>query len=151
VSKAKPAAKTRTLFLVVRLPLAGGRVYGVYPIVGQHENDPREVPVRAFVRKAYAEAHARELDAEVRADFPLPLLAEVIARVDDPAFATRLAALLAEHEMPPITFGRRPIGMQFREWWAKHAADLSAGQKAALWEPFSEMTFHWVKQVELEG
>jgi hypothetical protein len=155
VSKTKPVAtKKRELFLVVRMPLAGGHRYGCYPIIGQHENDMREVPVRAFAKKADAEAYARELDAEVRAHIPLPLLAEVIDRFDrltDNALSTRLPALLAEHGMPPITFGRRPIGVEFREWWAKHAADLSADQRAALWEPFAGMTFHWVKQIEVEG
>ncbi len=110
------------------------------------------VPVRAFATRKAAVEYARQLDAEVRADFPPPLFA-TDDDDDRPSLAAVVTVKLAELGLPPIKFGKQGYehGRQFCEWWAKHAADLSAAKKAALWEPFAEMTFHRVKQIDVEG
>jgi hypothetical protein len=146
VSKAKAKPKSRTMFLVVRTALAVGS--GYYPITGQYDNEPRVVPVRAFATRKAAEAFAREQDAEALAALPPPWLAELV-----PDFLDRVATVLAEQGLPPVAPPRRGAhpGRTFHVWWAEHAKDLSAAQKAALREPFAGMQFHHVRQIEVEG
>lgn len=147
-TKAKPKAKSRTVFLVVRTAYTLGYGAAIYPIVGVYDDEPRVVPVRAFATRKAAMAFAREQDAEAVETLPPPLLAELV-----PDLLERVAKVLAAHGLPPVAPARRGAhpGRTFHVWWAEHAKDLSAAQKAALWEPFAGMTFHSVRQIELEG
>lgn len=155
-SRVKPASTKRTVFLVVRAGLSvsqyRGRLPQYQPDTGSHVDIAAEVPVRAFATNAAAAAYAHVLDAEVRDAFPPPLLAAVFGR-DDAAARQAIADKVKALGLPTIKFGKQPAyeyPEQFRKWWAENAVDMSAEQKAALWEPFAGMTFHSVKQVEVE-
>lgn len=147
-AKPKPPANTRPAFLVVRTAYTLGYGGTIFPILGTYDNERRVVPVRAFPTRKAAEAFAREQDAEALASLPPPWLAELV-----PDLLEQVAAVLAAHGLPPILPAGRGAhpGRTFHVWWAKHAKDLTTEQKAALREPFQEMTFHEVKQVEVEG
>jgi hypothetical protein len=147
-AKPKPAAKKRAAFLVVRTAYTLGYGATIEPIRGVYDNEPRVVPVRAFATRKAAEAFAREQDAEALAALPPPWLAELV-----PDFLDRVATVLAEQGLPPVAPPRRGAhpGRTFHVWWAEHAKDLSAAQKAALREPFAGMQFHHVRQIEVEG
>lgn len=147
-TKLKQSAKTRTAFLVVRTAYTLGYGAVLSPIYGIYDNEPRVVPVRAFATRKAAEAFVREQDIEALATLAPPWLVELA-----PDAIERVAEVLAAHGLPPIApahRGEHP-GRTFHLWWATHAKDLSAEQKAALWEPFAGLTFHHVKEIELEG
>jgi hypothetical protein len=160
MSKAKkPAAnkkpKSVKMFLVVR------DCFDANPYDGLHFDRPTDdngervsvVPVRAFATRKAATEYARQLDAEVRADFPPPLFSDDDDDDDRPALAVVVTAKLKELDLPAIKFAKESYkhGEQFRKWWAEWAWDMTAEQKAALWEPFAGMTFHRVKQIDVEG
>lgn len=154
-TKPKQAAGKPKAYLVVRVGFEVfqylGRLPQVVPVSNDHDDRPAEVPVRAFATREAAEEHARQRDAEIRATFPPPLFADHGEGED--AFAARLAERVTALGLPPIKLAKQAFehGRQFREWWAEHAADMSHEQRAALWEPFAHLTFHRVKEIELEG
>jgi hypothetical protein len=157
MSKAKTTVKTKkaagvTVFLVVRDAFDAHDYDGIYLDRPTNEEGRRVsvVPVRAFATKAAAAAFAKQCDEDIRRTFPPPLFAGID---DDKPFTAVLAALLKKLGLPAVKFGKEPFnhGREFRQWWAENAKNMSAEQKAALWEPFAGMTFHRVKQVELEG
>lgn len=166
MSKAKKPAKKAAarkpksvkMFLVVR------DCFDANPYDGLHFDRPTDddgkrvsvVPVRAFATRKAATEYARQLDAEVRADFPPPMFAGEEENDEDddlPSLAVVVTAKLKELGLPLIKFGKEAYkhGEQFRKWWAEWAWDMTAEQKAALWEPFAGMTFHHVKPIEVEG
>lgn len=150
--QADQSAKVR-VYLVLRDGFDANDYDGVhyYRSTGD-DGEPSLVPVKAFATRKAANEYARQLDADIRSTFPIPLLAEEDRQADTKPFAVALVAKLKELGIPPIKFGKDEYEhpKQFREWWAKHAKDMSAAQKAALWEPFEGMTFHRVQAVELE-
>jgi hypothetical protein len=153
----KPKVAKKVVFVVMRRGFEASSYRNelpqYLPVTGSHVDIEAEVPVRAFTNRAEALSYARLLDDEVRASFPPPLLTE--AKDDDerenpfPQMAKRASEL----GLPPIKLGKENYNhpTQFREWWAAHAKDMSAEQKAALWEPFVGLTFHHVREIELEG
>jgi hypothetical protein len=162
MSKAKkPAAKKKPksvkMFLVVR------DAFDANPYDGLHFDRPTDdngervsvVPVRAFATRKAANEYARQLDAEVRVEFPPPLFTmdDGNGEEDHPPLAPAVTAKLKELGLPAIKFGKDAYkhGEQFRAWWAEWAWDMTAEQKAALWEPFAGMTFHGVTQIDVEG
>jgi len=153
----KPKAAKATVFVVMRTGFEvtsfRGTLPQVYPVTGSHTNVIAEVPVRGFATRKAATAFARQLDDEVRASFPAALLTEAGGRNESEKLLPQVAKRANELKLPPIKLGKEKYNhpTQFREWWSKHAADLSAEQKAALWEPFAGMTFHHVNEIELEG
>jgi hypothetical protein len=151
---AKKAAKTRTIYLVVRDAFGMTDYDGVHAVREyDDEQELSEVPVRAFSGRKAAVEHARQLDEEVRATFPPPFLVD-----DDSEGLTKqlVAALVAKvkaADLPAIQFGTDAFDhpKQFREWWSENVADMSHEQRVALWEPFAAVTFHRVKEIDLEG
>lgn len=151
--KAKPtAARKQKLFLVVRQAIDSYESRGLEftQVHGSYDDKPREVPVRGFAKRSDAEAFAHELEAELRASFPFPPFVGMAARLPLPEW---LPQLLAERGLPPIQLTKAGYHQdaEFRRWWTDNAADLSAQQKAALWEPFAEVRFHHIREIELEG
>lgn len=147
----KPPPKPVRVYLVVRRAFSAGTYEGLsYGTPETDDGHPNDVPVRAFANKGDAMRFARELDDEIRRTFPPPLFG---GEDDDDNAGPRIATAVAALGLPAFKGGvyNYLSGRRFGEWWAKHAADLSAEQKAALWEPFQGMTFHQVKQVEVEG
>jgi hypothetical protein len=149
----KRLPKWPTTFLVVRQALGVRAHFGLEfaAVHGSYDDRPRDVPVRAFATRKRAEAFARELDAELRATFPMPLLMEAMGEFVE--LTHWLPRFLSEQGLPPIEFSkeRYPNAKKFRSWWAKHAGELSAEQRAALWQPFAGRRFHCVREIELEG
>jgi hypothetical protein len=149
----KTAQQNSTLYLVVRNSYGVNDHAGIayYTIMNEELNELSTVPVRAFTDKTSAEDCARQLDEEVRATLPLPLL---IAESDDEneAFASLLLKRIQELQLPQIVFSKKRYerGADFRNWWIQHATNLTAAQKAALWEPFQETRFHTVREMKLE-
>lgn len=154
MSKAKKPTAKRKVFLVVREALDASDYDGVrYHPPSDDDGEKSYVPVRGFATRKAANEYARHLDAEIRATFAPPLLAETEEENDGKAFAVAVNAKLKELGLPACRFGKQDYDhpKQFRLWWAANAASLSAEQRAALWEPFAGMTFHTVKQVDVEG
>jgi hypothetical protein len=153
----KPKAAKQVVFVVMRtgfdVSSYRGALPQIYPVTGSHVDLVAEVPVRGFATRKAATAYARQLDDEVRATFPAALLTEACGRNESGKLLPQVARRASELGLPPIKLGKEKYNhpTQFREWWAKHAADLSAEQKAALSEALAGMTFHHVKEIELEG
>ena len=155
--KAAKPGKVR-MYLVLRDAFDANPYSGVHFYRPTNEDGDRDnrVPVRAFATRKAAQEHARQLDAELRATFPPPLFAEDDEPDDDdtrPSLPNLLTTKLKELSLPEIKFAKEEYkhGEQFREWWTEHASDMSAEQRAALWEPFADRTFHSVKKIEVEG
>ncbi len=149
---ARPKAPTKVrVYLVVRQAFEGSDYEGThYPKARSDGDDPNEVPVRAFASETAADDFAQELDADLRATFPPPLFA---CDDDDDNAGPRVEAAVAALGLPEFKGGKYNCdsGPRFVKWWAKHAANLNAEQRAALWQPFAGMTFHRVRTVEVEG
>lgn len=155
--KAAKKLRNTPMFLVLRDCFDANPYDGVHfnrPTNDDGERDNR-VPVRAFATRKAANEYARQLDEELRASFPPPMFAgdDDPDEGERPSLASVVSAKLKQLRLPPIKFAKEmhKHGEQFREWWSENAADMSAEQKAALWEPFVDMTFHSVKQIEVEG
>jgi hypothetical protein len=110
------------------------------------------VPVRVFGDRAAAEAYRAECDAEVRAALPPALYAgyESWERIGG---AKAVTAALQALGLPPPKFARdnewRHMD-EFRKWWADHAADLTAEQRAGVWKLFDHLRVYRVTARTLE-
>lgn len=160
MSKAKQAPNTTTpaqktkVFVVVRDTFDASEYHRLHfnrPTNSEGERN-NGVPVRAFATKQAANDYAEVLDDEIRRTFP-PSLFFCEDTDGEDTFGPKLAMLVQSLSLPPFKPGKYDYesGKLFREWWAENAPNMSAEQKAALWEPFAEMTFHHVKEIELEG
>lgn len=153
-AKARKKPQKVTMYLVVRDCFDASPYDGISYPRPTNDDGEREsvVPVRAFATKKDAEEYARQCDEEVQLTFAPPLFTGEDTD-DENTFGAKVAATVKALGLPAFQPGKYDYesGERFRKWWAEHAADMSHEQRAALWEPFAGMTFHRVKEIELEG
>jgi hypothetical protein len=141
VSKSR---KGRKVFVVERLAWKVW-TFTSYPIYDACDNDGGSfVPVRAFTNRKAAEAFRQTLEAEARATFSPAHLLHDLTREDMQSRVQPLGIELfkaAEKEWDSL----KPL----RDWWTKHAAELSPEQRAALWKPFDDVAFYRVTEAPL--
>jgi hypothetical protein len=143
------------VYLVERVGLAVARYIdrsALHPSGG--ESGPNRVPVRAFADRAQAEACRDALEEEARQSAsPVQFIA-----YDLPVSGREVESALCDLGLPPPELGADPVGYDYQarrrqvaqlcEWWAEHAAEMSAEQRAALWgRLFSEWRFYDVAEL----
>jgi hypothetical protein len=137
--------KPRTFYLVER------QAYRVWafqrtPFYGpcSYEDDEKSyTPVKAFADEDEATAYRARLEAEARADLSPALFCEY----DVPS---GLAERLREMGYEPPRFGKgSKNGEVFRLWWARHAAEITPEQQAAIWELFPDVAIYRVSKISL--
>lgn len=145
------------MFLVQRSALASARwgsTPGFRPSAG--DEGVSAVPVRVFTTRAAAERHRAELEADARAVAAPPLFCTYELPCPPAQFRAGLALLgLTPPDFsdpgPHVSFldGGRDVA-RFREWWAGVAPNLTAKQRAGVWDLFEDFAFYSVAEVELE-
>jgi hypothetical protein len=141
VSKSRKAAR---VFLVERVAYTDCALDQMPEYMACASEDGESfVPVRAFPDRKSAEAYRAQLEAEARAELSPALFCSYNA-------PKGLAARLRAFKFDAPTFRKGgDNGEQFRKWWAAHATDLTAEQRAAIWELFTDVSFYRVSETTL--
>jgi hypothetical protein len=148
------------MYVVQRVGMQTGRYADFPAFYPCNELEPENwslVPERAFATRAEAEALCRELELQARRTLPpvrfMPYLL--------PLPPKETAAALRTAGLKPPSFGpagdahdfrarQRPLAI-LRGWWARHSAQITPEQNAALWDAFfPEWKLYTVTKLTLE-
>jgi hypothetical protein len=138
-------AKAHTIYLIQRRLTAGE--YGVFSGAEGQEG----VPVLACPSAQEAEERRRQLEEEARRVMAPFLVANLKgwSSVGVDRLRARLEALgLRDLPEPAEEWQAEPL---WRRWWDEHGEEVTAEQRAAIWELFDKLRFYEVVPVKLKG